>query len=352
MSKVTVRTIAELARVSIGTVDRVLNNRGEVSEKTREKVLRIAKDTNYAPDFLASHLATKRSKVLAFLLPAVMEDTPFWKSPHDGIMAAVNDFRHYNIEVKALYFNQFDEESFRRGAAELISLSPDGAIVVPFFPKACAELTTELYRRHIPYVYINALADDTNYLSYIGQDSFRSGYLAARLMSYGLGSGRDILIANIYRAISGHRHIQSRVDGFCKYFADNPELRATIHVVDIQQPELTDIIRQLDDAYRKANHLAGIFVTNSRVYMAAKFLVRQNIKGVRLIGYDLIPENLPYLEDGLIDFLISQKPYEQGYEAVSTLMNFLVLKRQPKQIQTLPIDILTHENIKDYQLNG
>ena len=41
---VTVKQIAELANVSRGTVDRVLNNRSGVSEATRQKVLKIAKE--------------------------------------------------------------------------------------------------------------------------------------------------------------------------------------------------------------------------------------------------------------------------------------------------------------------
>ena len=43
---VTVKQIAELANVSRGTVDRVLNNRSGVSEATRQKVLKIAEEQN------------------------------------------------------------------------------------------------------------------------------------------------------------------------------------------------------------------------------------------------------------------------------------------------------------------
>ena len=50
---VTVKQIAELANVSRGTVDRVLNNRSGVSEATRQKMLKIAKELHYVPDFLA-----------------------------------------------------------------------------------------------------------------------------------------------------------------------------------------------------------------------------------------------------------------------------------------------------------
>ncbi len=57
---VTVKQIAELANVSRGTVDRVLNNRSGVSEATRQKVLKIAKELHYEPNFLAKALVSKK----------------------------------------------------------------------------------------------------------------------------------------------------------------------------------------------------------------------------------------------------------------------------------------------------
>ena len=51
--KTRIKDIARLAGVSIGTVDRVLHERGEVAEKTREKVKQILKETNYSPNVMA-----------------------------------------------------------------------------------------------------------------------------------------------------------------------------------------------------------------------------------------------------------------------------------------------------------
>ena len=52
--------IAKKAGVSIGTVDRVLHQRGEVSEETREKILKIIREFDYRPNILASTLASKK----------------------------------------------------------------------------------------------------------------------------------------------------------------------------------------------------------------------------------------------------------------------------------------------------
>ena len=55
--------------VSIGTVDRVLHKRGEVSESTKKRILKIISELDYKPNIFASNLASKKSAVFATLLP-------------------------------------------------------------------------------------------------------------------------------------------------------------------------------------------------------------------------------------------------------------------------------------------
>ena len=50
--KVTLKQIAELAEVSIGTVDRALNNRGRINTETKDKILKIADELHYKPNLL------------------------------------------------------------------------------------------------------------------------------------------------------------------------------------------------------------------------------------------------------------------------------------------------------------
>ena len=58
--KTRIKDIARLAGVSIGTVDRVLHERGEVAVRTREKVKLILKETNYSPNVMAQVLKSRK----------------------------------------------------------------------------------------------------------------------------------------------------------------------------------------------------------------------------------------------------------------------------------------------------
>ena len=56
----TIKDIAQMAGVSAGTVDRVLHNRGDVSQKSKEKVQKVLDEINYQPNVFAIGLAAKK----------------------------------------------------------------------------------------------------------------------------------------------------------------------------------------------------------------------------------------------------------------------------------------------------
>ena len=59
--KVRIKDIAEKSGVSVGTVDRILHNRPNVSKAAREKVEKVLKEINYQPNVYASALAYNKS---------------------------------------------------------------------------------------------------------------------------------------------------------------------------------------------------------------------------------------------------------------------------------------------------
>lgn len=62
--KVTIYDVAKMARVSITTVSRVVNENYPVSEKTRRRVLRAIRESGYSPNHLARSLATNSTETL------------------------------------------------------------------------------------------------------------------------------------------------------------------------------------------------------------------------------------------------------------------------------------------------
>ena len=67
----TIKDIAKAAGVSVSTVSHVLNEYGDISEDTEQRVREVMKELNYHPSALARRLVRKRSYILQLLLFSV-----------------------------------------------------------------------------------------------------------------------------------------------------------------------------------------------------------------------------------------------------------------------------------------
>ncbi len=66
--RATIKQIAELCGVSVGTVDRALNNKTGINIRTKEKILRVAKELNYRPHLLARGLVHGKTNTLGVVV--------------------------------------------------------------------------------------------------------------------------------------------------------------------------------------------------------------------------------------------------------------------------------------------
>jgi LacI family transcriptional regulator len=73
----TIKDIARICGVGIGTVSRAINNDPRVSEKTREKILRAVKEHHYVPNNSARNLKMAESNTIGLLFSGI--DNPFFQ---------------------------------------------------------------------------------------------------------------------------------------------------------------------------------------------------------------------------------------------------------------------------------
>ncbi|HET7732237.1 MAG TPA: substrate-binding domain-containing protein, partial [Paludibacter sp.] len=104
----------------------------------------------------------------------------------------------------------------------------------------------------------------------------------------------------------------------------------------------------LSEVFNANSNIKGAITFNSKVYRLAMHLDALNHTDVRLIGYDLLDQNVNYLQQGVISYLIAQRPDKQAYFTVRDMCKELIFKQEIKKINYVPIDILIKENIEDY----
>jgi len=351
---VRIKDIAAKANVSVGTVDRVLHNRGRVAEDVRQKVLLMMKELEYEPNMIARTLGSNRTYQLAALLPDHTLD-PYWQAPWNGIEKAARELKQYGVDIVVYSYNLTQVDSFRTQAEAATQAHPDGVLIAPLFYRESLAFFEQWHKQGIPYVLFNTYISELQSLSYIGQDSYQSGFLAGKLVQFGHSQPGTFLIAHIAEDIANSVHITQKERGFRDYFAQLPpapseaEPAYKILSIDLPHPAEPSFARQLNRLLdEEQTQLKGIFVSTSKAYEIAPYLQAYRREDVRLVGYDLLEKNIHFLNEGVIDFLINQNPKKQGYRGIYALADLLIFKKEVLPLKYLPLDIITKENLQYY----
>lgn len=348
MGKIRIKDIAQIANVSIGTVDRVIHKRGEVSSATREKIRKLLEEYNYKPDMIASSLALKREIRLAVVMPGSVNGHAFWELPGKGVDRAVEELSGHHISVDTYHFDQFERNDFVNCMKNFPFQDVHGVLFAPVFHEDSVAFVKRCESEGVPVVLFNSLLEEAPYSSFVGQDAYHSGYVAAKLINFGLEHRRDVAVINMSARTDHYAHITYREKGFRNYFELHSDRLDNLFSIDLNGVDDKRLIKKLDETFEK-HEIGGLFVTNSRVYKVAEYLAARGSMGVRLVGYDLLPDSVAYLKRDYIDFLISQKPEEQAFKGLISLFNLVAFHREQKRKQFMPIDIITRENLHYYQ---
>lgn len=343
-----IKDIAELSGVSTGTVDRILHNRGKVSEEAQQKVKKVLKEIDYHPNLIARSLALKKKYHFITLTPSFTQGE-YWAKLSEGIDKAEQELFSYNVEIERIYFNQYDKNSFDILIPKIETADCQGIIIATLFKDSVLELTQKLDKLEIPYILIDAFIENTNCVAYYGTNSYDSGYIAGKLLFEQIHPTDNLALFRFIR--KGEKQItqvMKREEGFRTYLDEN-HFEGRIYSVQLHADAPTDNEDLLNKFFDQHPEIEAGIIFNSRAHLLAGYFRQlQSNKHFKLIGYDVIDANVDYLESGHITHLIAQRPEVQGFNCIRALFRYLVLKEKVDQINYMPIDILMKENIKYY----
>jgi LacI family transcriptional regulator len=170
-------------------------------------------------------------------------------------------------------------------------------------------------------------------------------------MYWGQHEGGKLAILHLDEDIHNSLHLSEKERGFREYFKKRNRIRFEINDFSLSPGDLSfadQIAGLLND-----QQLRGIFVTTSKgTSIVAALVEQQGKKDIRLIGYDMLEENLKYLRTGIIDFLINQNPKRQASLGISHLVNHLMFKKQTPSMDLFPLEVITQQNLDSYLNSG
>jgi len=340
MSRPTVHDIARTAGVSLATVDRVLNARPGVREKTVERVQTAIRDLGYVRDIQAANLARQRQYRLAFVLP---EGTTGFLS---AVRGAVEDLAAHaaseRAEIAVVHVPAFDPYATAKALHELEG-SDGVALLAPDTPQVRDAVRWLKARGTVVVAMVSDLSD-TGRDHFAGINNIAAGRTAGLLMGRFIGPGRTGKVAVIAGSMLARDHVERRKGFDDVLHADFPLLRALPTMEG--RDDAATVARLLPGLIDREGELAGIYSigAGNRGLIAA--LRQRGLAGrITVIAHELTPVLRAGLCDGTVHAVISQ---DVGHVVRSALR---VLKAKADGLpiiaaqERIRIDVFLRENL-------
>jgi LacI family transcriptional regulator len=337
--RATIKDVAAKAGVSYQTVSRVINNKGEISPDTKERVLEAAKALNYRPSRVARGLVMQRTNTAGLIISDITN--PFFPEVARGVQDMARS-KDYNV-----FLCNTDEDPAEdiQVLYSLTTQAVDGIILFAYH-LSDDELKTfaDNYR---PMVLINRIFEHPN-VSRVIVDNYRGAKLAVDHLveqghtNIGMVVGRDWLPGTV-RRVNGFRDALSDhglpvVD---EWIVTGPPVLAngyesTQHLLK-QNPEITAIF-----AYNDLMALGAI--------RACKDLGRRVPADCAIVGFDdiqLTSMITPSLTSVHVD------KYALGQQAMTRLL--AMINNPDTAFPPISIDvelIIRESTVKPDRLNG
>lgn len=323
---VTLKQIAEIAGVSRGTVDRALHDRGRVSPEVAERVRRIAEELGYHPNAVGQALARSRKQIKIGIIVQSAE-TPTMKIVVEGAEQAARALQKEGVEVVIRTMESVDAIQEMLYLDELMEMGIHGLAITPADDAIICEKLNEIADQGIPVVTFNADLPQSKRMCFVGQDNARAGRTAAGLMALMVAQDGKVATITGHLRNDGHRMR-------CTSFSE--ELRCI--APGIMTLPIQPCFDRDDCAYELTQHLlaehpdlAGIYVAANGQHGVCEALREAGRDGkVRVIAYDVTPQNIDKLRQGTISILIDQTAREQGSRPLMLLRDFILYGRRPE----------------------
>ncbi|MFB5762235.1 substrate-binding domain-containing protein [Paenibacillus medicaginis] len=345
--RLTLKEISQMIGISVATVDRVLNNRGNVKPATYRKVMDKLQELNYTPNKSASFLSRKKELSLAIVFPELPDY--FWDQIESGVRTAYEELRDYGLHIELFKSEKYDLEKQKQVVLDLIESKAFDAIAIS--PNDSEEMTDIIDKgidSGIPICTFNNDSPLSKRLFYVGCDYRIAGRLAADLLcKFSESHGRVGLITSDASSVPSATtfQMQQKIMGFREVIAEYGNVEMT-QMLKLKQEEyedpdtFADLFSQVDSVY----------VTSAKLQVVAAHLEKAGLAGkVALVGHDITTEIYEFLRRNVVTATICQDPVNQGYLTVKTLFAHLAYGEKINMRENITkLELVTKENARYY----
>lgn len=319
-----IETIAKLAGVSRGTVDRVIHNRGRVKPETLEQVHAAMEALHYEPSTLGRAFYMSRQNNQIGVLVSLREPD-FQRQVESGLKDGAAYARQHGVGVRMEYASPDDEAAYLAALDRLLEEKLRGVILRGIQSEALSRRLRALREEGVLLVSYNEDIQPGLRDCYVGENARQGGACGAFLLRQSCREGGQTLVVGVE---PNHYSNIERIQGFveCLRQLSGGE-EAPVRVV-YGQGNHNLSYQAVRQSLERFPDITGVFVSGAGLSGAAQAVDDLGLSGVvKVVGYDATKSNVAYLKKGTVQFLIDQAPHSQGYKSVQLMTDAIFRDR-------------------------
>lgn len=357
-NRVTIKDVAAKSGYSLGTVHIALNGKTGISEDTRNKILEVAKELDYRPNFAAASL-NRKSKRIVGCFPSIEGDNRYYyPSLWSGFQNAyIEQGRDMNIELMQCPYHSFSVPEItdvdkRAGwisldtlRAELEAGTIDGMVLdgntSPFTEAELARFV----ERGLALTMVDRDMENSGRLSCVLGDYKVIGATVAELITGRITSYGSILMCAGEQGIYSHRGIEIGFDQYLReHHCENKVYKVYSHTIN--EENYQNILAAVSEP-----DVAAVCCVSSRTSRMLEMALEESGRAGRIyaVGSDVFGENIEAMKRNVYQNLIQKNPYAQAYTATEVLLDYLLKDQKAHSIIKVGSEVVFRSNLVFYE---
>jgi ribose transport system substrate-binding protein len=269
----------------------------------------------------------KETKYIDFIVKNQGRD--YWAAMRVGAEAAAREF---NVSLN--FTAPYDEMSIE-GQIELVNegvvRATDAIVIAAIDYNKLVEVTEKAYDSKIPVIITDSQVNTKKINSYIATDNYLAGRKAGEKLLELTGGGSNIAIINF---IKGAKNAEQREEGVLKAISDSDGSKVVAKEYSSSNEQLAyETTKKLIKNHKELNGIAALNDTTAEG--VAQAIEELGLSGkIKLVAFDSSSEEIEYIERGIIQATVIQKPFNMGYLSVKYAAMAARGQKIPENIDT------------------
>jgi LacI family transcriptional regulator len=323
--RITIKDIAQLAGVSLGSVHCALSGKPGVSEATRQRIVQVAAEHGYRPNAIAASLKRKKLNIAAAIPALTGENRFFYRAIWEGVTDYINTLGDYNVELVSSPYYDDEQNSQVIEMQNLIERDDiHGIVSVGYTPTKGLISLQAVKEKQIPLVLVGNDVPDSGRLCCVLPNYTMVGRMMAEQMVRQIGPTDSILICAGYAQIPSNYLV---VEGFESYLNENGFQNPVYKVHSSSSDAPSEAVCRLIEE----KSIKGCCAVTARSSAKLGRVLEQRCfdKGIFSIGMDLFDETMDFLRRGVFGNVVQNHPYKSAYLATKILAEHLIKDIRP-----------------------